>query len=382
MKQEINRNFFISGLTGFELRRYKPGAVKIVPPLAAALIDKTISAGRRQLASFIELGETAQALRNADALMRAGQGILNLPLPEEASAIGNYYVALSLNRRVPAAYPEANKILIDVADHGPTLFRAKALAALGANSNVTGDRATARSVQADAFRIARDCGPGGTHPICCIQIQSAATRSDEGDYKSALSMLEKLSPYIHSLGKEYMPLVHAYCNNLAVALADNGRNVEAQSLSKMLLASPFLDLHPEWQRTCADLATRVQQESPVAFALGAPSADPDPPSSVQSNVLMLPSNKDAVVFPAARPSTASPARRAKVLHLSAWKKRNQPKPANPPPRLKIFREQIPLLTTQQKQAAILRLILSDDITDLQLNRVLESVIDESPGPAV
>jgi tetratricopeptide (TPR) repeat protein len=365
------------------MRQYKPGAVKIVPPLAAAaLIDKTISAGRRQLASCIKLGERAQALRNADALLRAGQGILNLSLGAEISAIGSFYIALSLNRARPSAYQEANRILIDVADHGPAVFRAKALVAVGANSQVNGDLATAASVQADALRIATDCGPGGVHSVCCIQIQTARTRSVDGDYKSALGILESLSPYIHSLGHEYLALVHFYYNNLAVLLAKNGRTEQARSLSKILLASPFLESYPEWQETCADLATRVQPTPPLVFHLGAPSADPAPSSSFQSNVLMLPANKDAAVSPAAPPSTAYPVRRAKVLHLNAWKKKNQPKLVNPPPRLKIFREQIPLLTTQQKQAAILRLILSDDITDLQLNRVLESVIDESPGPAV
>jgi hypothetical protein len=352
------------------------------PPGAAPLIDKTLSAGRRQLASCIRLGETAQSLRNADALMRAGQGILDLSLSTEISAIGNFYIALSLNRARAAAYPEANRILIDVADHAPALFRAKALVAIGANSFINGDLATAVSIQADALRIAIDCGSGGVHPMCCIEIQFALTKSAEGDYKSALSILEKLSPYIHSLSQEYLPLVHFYYNNLAVALSENGRNAEARSVSKALQASPYLDSYPEWQRTCADLAVRVQPEPALVLSLGAPSADPAPASSIQSNVLMLPANKDAAVSPAARPSTASPVRRAKVLHLNAWKKKNQPKLVNPPPRLKIFREQIPLLTTQQKQAAILRLILSDDITDLQLNRVLESVIDESPGPAV
>jgi len=41
-------------------------------------------------------------------------------------------------------------------------------------------------------------------------------------------------------------------------------------------------------------------------------------------------------------------------------------------------QQIPLLTTQQKQAAILRFILSDNITGTALDRVLQAMIVDPP----
>jgi hypothetical protein len=262
MRHTARSSFFIRDLTGCDLRQAHPGTIGVASHISAvALADAAISSSHRRLAESIHLGETAQAVRSAEGLYRASQNILGLPLGKVADCIGRYYQALFLNRQGPAALAEADKILTDVADHGPLLFRSKACVAMATNRRFAGDDKAALEIYAEAARIAEHCEHGTLHPLFWAAFQSAVIKNDEGDHRGALADIEKLEPLARQIGLELPAVLHVYCNNLAAALIANGRGEEASRFSRMLLTSPFRTAFPEWRRTCADIAKGTQPSS-------------------------------------------------------------------------------------------------------------------------
>jgi hypothetical protein len=168
---------------------------------------------------------------------------------------------LSLNRQGPHAFAEANQVLVDVADHGPTLFRGKAHVALATNLRIAGDDKAALELYGEAARAVGPCEHGKPCPVFLAAFQCALIRYDEGDYRGALADLERLEPLAWQVRFEQPALLHNYYNSLAVFLIANGRLSEASPLQGMLLTSPFLNAYPEWQKTCADIALRTQPRS-------------------------------------------------------------------------------------------------------------------------
>jgi tetratricopeptide (TPR) repeat protein len=372
MKKRVMDSFFISDLDVLRLRRPHSTAAKVIPPVtAAAFIDSTISAGHDRLLKYIALGERAHGFRDADALERIGQGILELPLGAQASSVGNYYTALSINRRGQQAYPEANKLLAQVAENAPATFRAKAMVALGTNLNIGGDRDGAMSAFTEAGKLAGRCGYGGLHPVCILGIEDAFFDNRNGDHQSALAVLRRLSPLINSISGQYPALLHFYYNNLAVELAKTGHHEEAKGLYPVLAASPFLRVYPEWQETCADLAamTRPASRSVISVEEPLPSA---------SNLLMLPVRSDPPPS-GTNPEVSGNQRlgsgpgrgRARVLKFVSQKDRMRRKRRNSPiPRPNISTDEALGLTFQQKQALALRFVLSDNVTEQELDHII------------
>jgi hypothetical protein len=75
-------------------------------------------------------------------------------------------------------------------------------------------------------------------------------------------------------------------------------------------------------------------------------------------------------------------RRGQVLDFTNWISRKYPKRLHPAPKIKLTRDRIRQMTTQQKQAAIVKLVLSADIKDPELDRVLNTLCEEeAPQPA-
>jgi tetratricopeptide (TPR) repeat protein len=273
MRHTARSSFFTGDLTGCDPRQAHPGAIRVIPHIsAAAVIDAAASSSHRKLAESIQLGERAQALRSAEGLSRAAQNIQELPLGKVADSIGRYYRALSLNRQGPKALPKADKILIDVADHGPLLLRAKARVALATNLRIAGDDKAALEIYREAARIAGSCEQGGLHPVFLAAFQCALMKDDEGDHRGAVADFEKLEPLALQVGVELPPLLHQYYNNLAFFLIADGRAGEASRFRDVLLTSPFHNAYPELQRTCADLDRKMRPPSRsfVSMSVGTP----------------------------------------------------------------------------------------------------------------
>jgi tetratricopeptide (TPR) repeat protein len=372
VKKRVMNNFFISDLDALRLRRPHSAAAKVIPPLtAAAFIDSAILAGHDRLLKYIALGERAHGFRDADALERIGQGILELPLGAQASSVGNYYTALSINRRGPDAYPEANKLLADVVKSAPAAFRAKAMVALGTNLGQRGDRDAARSAFSEARQLAARCGYWGLQPACVIEIQDAVLDYRDGNHRSALGVLRRLSPLIHSISLQYPALLHSYYNNFAIALTKTGQPEEALSLYPVLAASPFLSAYPEWYETCADLEVRMSRASRSLISVGERL-----PST--SNLLMLPVRSEAALSGGNPEVSGSERSRsglgrggARVLRFESQKDRMMRERRNSPiPRPNISADEALRLTFQQKQALALRFVLSDNVTEQELDHII------------
>jgi tetratricopeptide (TPR) repeat protein len=236
------------------------GAAGLIPQLsAAAFINAERSRSHELMARYIEIGEQAQAARNGPVLAQVSREILSLNLLDEAESVGMYYAALSLNRRGPAAYPQANRLLREVADHGPQIFRAKARVALGTNLSILGDTKGGLSLYAEAGRVANRCQHGTLRPLFHVQIQRAHIMGAEGNHQGAVACLRSLSGLAHAVGTSTPALLHQYYNNLAWELVSNGEVEEARSLSRVLADSPFLPVYPEYKKTLAALEDSAER---------------------------------------------------------------------------------------------------------------------------
>jgi hypothetical protein len=237
---------------------------------AAAVLSGAVYSGHRRLTELVREGERGQALRDPEGLARTSQRILALPLGEDAYWIGKHFEALAVNRRGKHAFSEANEILIAVADHGPALFRAKSLAAIGTNLYDSGDNKTALEFYCEAAKIAGACERGDLRLVRDIRSQMALIDYAEGDRRRALSQLEIMWPLALQIGIECPPLLLQYYNNLAVALAANDRLYEALRLSAPLAGSPFSEAYPEWGRTRSALLERTRSGSVVSISVPLP----------------------------------------------------------------------------------------------------------------
>jgi hypothetical protein len=263
VKDTAKSSFLICDLDDSDPRQGHPGAIKIAPRLsAAALIYAARSSSHRKLAEAIQLGEWSQSVRSAEGLSRASKIIADLSLGRSANSIGRYYHALSLNRQGPQASAEANEILIDVADHGPDLFRAKARVAFATKLRNAGDTKAALKIHWEALRIVGSCEHGKLHPLFFAALQLALIKFDEGDFSGASAGFQGLEPLARQVGLEFPALLHIYYNNVAFSLIANGRAEETLRLRQILSASPFRDAYPEWQRTCVDIAHKTRPRRP------------------------------------------------------------------------------------------------------------------------
>jgi len=381
--QRVNSNFFINNLL-YPLHP-RTGAIKVAPKLSAAAVtvmESAMSASRRLLATYIDTGERAHAQRNVDALRLVGDSILELPLVGASSLIGRYYQALAINRQGPQAYPRANKLLLEVADRAPAIFRAKARVALGTNANICGDKKTAESMYAEALTIIGSCGQGGLHPTFLIRFQHAYFKTSKGDHRGALEDLEKLAPLAQLIGQRYPALLQLYYNNLAMGLLRAGRIDEAELLCRILAASPFKRAYPEWGEPLALLASKRQQPLGQAQVTGAGFARSTPVAVRQhTNVFLLPTTGASAIAPEEGSPADSHRKRGRVLDFTGWiGRKTQTTTLHSAPKIKLTRNRIRQMSTQQKQAAILKLVLSDEIKDLELNRLLDILCEDTPQP--
>jgi hypothetical protein len=85
--------------------------------------------------------------------------------------------------------------------------------------------------------------------------------------------------------------------------------------------------------------------------------------------------------PSELPDTMAGGERPKVVSIDEWKSRGKRGEAATA-RLAFYRERIHLMTTQQKQAALVRVIISDSITPRELDSLLLTIAaptQTSPG---
>jgi len=379
MSKRVTSSFFIDNLNALSLRQPHSTAVKATPPITAALLnDIRMSAARDQLLKYVTLGERAHGFRDADALMRIGQGILSLPLGAKASSIGLYYTALSVNRRGLQAYPLANSLLEEVAETGPDVFRSKAMIALATNLNVAGNRDSAVSVFVDAAKALRTCGYGGLHSACILEIQQAFFHYADGDHRSALAILRKLSPALELISPQYPALLHVYYNNLAVQLCKTGEIEEARSFYSILSTSPYRRCYPEWATTIAELEASHRRPTRTIMCLA-----PSPARSNVSPFFLRCEPKELTKFDKFKARFWPKPRKGRLLQFESQQQRKDRferiRQARALMRPAITPEEAYYMTMSQKQAFALRYVLNDDITEGELDEVIKISISRAPA---
>jgi len=224
---------------------------------------------------LIRFAEQAYFMRDVDALHEVSQVLMNLPV-DAARQIGTYYYALAINR---SARAEAAALLETIADNGPITYRARAIQTLGANYHEKGQFDEALRFQFEALRAASDPNVRGFQTALMAHFEIAIVKSLKGDHTGALADLRKLHPLVNIIAKQKPFLFYAFCNSLAVELAELGRLAEAEAFCAITLASPLARVYSEWSETRDDIAAKRTSATPTVICINRapkPLTSPEP----------------------------------------------------------------------------------------------------------
>lgn len=268
---------------------------------------------------LITLAENAYAVRQVNTIEQVSQMLLNLPLPRQYEKVGRYYYALSIKRR--GRFAEARKILEQVAEDAPLRYRARATLTIGATYYESGDFSSALPFYIEANRAA--AYDNWCDPLTSVQTERmiAVLKSIDGDHPSALADLRKLLPLARIIGVTYPYDLYNHVNSLAVELAEAHQLEEAQYYGRIILASPFADVYPEYRETWDDIALRRRRASRSVVSLAQPALKAE-------NVFHLPA-PDHSNSTGSEKSYRSPFhQQASVTVLKAWKEGKMVKEPN------------------------------------------------------
>lgn len=197
------------------------------------------------------LAHYAYTLRRMDVIEEVSRVLLNLPIPDQYKYVARYYQAMCL--RHEGKISESKILLERVAEDAPLRYRARAVQYLGAITHATGKYQEALPLYVEACRIAMSNSWCDPYTTVTANQNIAIVKSMNGDHKGALIELERLFPLAQILGKFEPYKYHHYLNSYAVELGEMGRKDEARNVIRVVLASPFAHIYPEWQQTAADL---------------------------------------------------------------------------------------------------------------------------------
>lgn len=213
---------------------------------------------------LIHYAEHAYMLRDADALEEVSRILMSLPIAASRQ-IGLYYHALAITRKGQRV--EAASLLETVADTAPVIYRARALQTLGANHHDRGQFDEALRFQLEALRVAPNKNAHGVQTTLMAHTEISHVKSDTGDHKGALAILDSLSPLVRIVGRRSPLYFYGYHNELAVEFAELGRLGEAEAASAISLASPFAPAYPEWSETRDEIAAKRDSANPSVVAI-------------------------------------------------------------------------------------------------------------------
>jgi tetratricopeptide (TPR) repeat protein len=241
--------------------------------------------------ALIHSAEQAYMLRDVPALQEVSTVLMNLPI-EGAQQIGLYYYALAISRN--GQIDEAEGLLESVADdNAPITFRARAIQTLGANQHTKSQLDEALRFQLEALRAASDKSAHGLQTTLLAYLQIAHLKSDWGDHKGSLDVLESLSPLVEVISRRNPLYFYFYHNELGVEFGELNRIAEAQAASAIALASPFASAYPEWSETRQELEAKRTSATPSVVTVSqtfevtpSPQTQPQPcPVQPQPNLI-------------------------------------------------------------------------------------------------
>ena len=212
---------------------------------------------------LIRFAEQAYFIRDVAALDDVSRILMNLPV-DGARQIGTYYYALAINREARA---EAETLLESIADNGPITYRARAIQTLGANYLEKGQLDEVLRFQLEALKVASDPNARGFQTALLAHWEIAIVKSLNGDHGGALADLKKLQPLVNLIGEKKPFYFYAYCNSLAVELAELGCLADAEAFSAITLASPLARVYSEWSETRDEIAAKRTAATPTVVGI-------------------------------------------------------------------------------------------------------------------
>lgn len=214
--------------------------------------------------ALIHFAERAYTLRDIDALEEISSVLLKLPL-DAARIVGLYYHALASQRK--GQINEAKPLFETVVDSAPITYRARALQSLGINHHTRYQLDEALRFQLEALRMASDRNAHGLQTTLLAHLEISHVKSDTGDHKGALAILESISPLVQIVSRQNPLYFYFYHNELAVEFGELNRIAEAEAASAIALASPFAPAYPEWAETRRELEMKRASATPSVVAI-------------------------------------------------------------------------------------------------------------------
>jgi tetratricopeptide (TPR) repeat protein len=193
---------------------------------------------------LIRLAEHAHSFRQFDKVKELGLMLSNFPI-RDYQAIGTYYLAVAANSKGNGDQDEAKRLFELVVSTAPDAYKVKSIMSLGALSFHRRDFESALSYYYETIKAGR-LSAASLHAIKAIGVIKAM----EGSHPQAVKDLESILPVI-----KYAPahICFDILNSYAVELGEVGRKDEAHNIMRVVLASPFARVYPEWRETAQEL---------------------------------------------------------------------------------------------------------------------------------
>jgi tetratricopeptide (TPR) repeat protein len=292
---------------------------------------------------LIRLAEQAHAFRQFDQLKEMALMLSNLPI-KNYQAIGHYFLAVATHRVANGDTDTARRLFELAVDSAPDAYKAKATLALGSLSLRRKDFDAALYYYQETIKAGK-LSATSLHAIKAISVIKAI----EGSHVQAVKDLESILPVM-----KYAP-AHIYfdlLNSYAVELGEVGRKHEARNIMRVVLASPFARVYPEWRETAEDL--KLSRRSFMAVATS------------QYNVLAMPEREPSK-------QGAVETKPAQVLDLAKWKKKMVKEKNNEPD------ENIDAMDRKDLLVKLLELTTKDDVDEEKLRKIVKHAVEIMTG---
>jgi tetratricopeptide (TPR) repeat protein len=314
------------------------------------------------VSSLVSTADRAHSMRRLDVVGYVGRLLPSLALGRNWETVGDYYVALSINRAGHGDTVNAGRLFEKAAESAPLHYRARALLALGSNCIVAGEHKTAMSFYSEVMRVAGDAS--GVDPVTLYHAVrgTAVSRGTEGDHQGAVADLQRMFPLIRIARSRQPYTYYDYMNSLAVELTELGRLEEAAHASTIACRFPAIEAYPEWQETFAEVEVRRARASRSVVPVRQHIEEP-------GNLLHLPSPGQPA-SPGIRDNKPRGAQ-ARVLNFQHWK--TMVKASTAPHPKEATWEHLGRMTTGQKLIRLMDLISQDETDDETIDRILEAV---------
>lgn len=274
------------------------------------ILASKVEIDRTRLYQLIELAERCYGLKDIKGQRELGLLLQGYPPPFDL--VGSYYEGVSLCQT--NLFDEAKKRLEQVYEHGPAMYRAKALLSLSAVEERSGNLDEAMRLRLQSSRL--DIPP----VVVESQLGIAAILGMQGEHKHALKHLESFLPLARLLGKD-TPLYNDYLNSLAVELNDTGRTEEARNVINLVLSTPYVKHYFNWLDTGKEIYRKSYRSSMVSMPKIRFEKAIEPPEPIQET------NSEAVIaFPplkeAPEPKIPDKLSREEMREMSLIEKRD------------------------------------------------------------